>query len=694
MSLESPPPPPVTNTVAADTQKNHICPDKTSSDLFLTMPFGPTITITDATASGSGTGILPEISIASPTTSSSTIEITRVTPYHENFPPHTLASRALQKATGGGSIDNKTLVDQPCAPEATITRPLSTIDSIFKLGQGLGNMFTSSKIKVTTSMNSSPSNINRLRTGKNRAPTPYPGSLVDPNEDSAISEYAVSMMDDSCAPISPKTILKLSLPSPPLRQQGDHGRSGSSGRDAYDERPGYTIEDIVDNTSISLATFPSISQIPTLDGYPSIKYSSTIGLAAETSISNKTSAGKGRGGDAGRPSNKITTRPLMLPLSRTPTIQAASQAYTLSSNGKRDLQERLGGVEEPHEDEYHYDYPVVSISNNSLQSPSPISPVTCGGVGSLFRLPNCAIGVSPSSPALTPSGGMVHSSPLMTHSTGPAATPTTAFTPTGVTNQSQQRSQQLDQYNHTRRGDTSERHDPIERLLILKAQHEGDTVSQQQLESVTNPTLQFLQRTRTVANWAHEQSRIQEKRTRHYARTRALKELRKQDPTAAISMHSRSSSSFSDFSSLSSFSTTTSSSASTSKFVPAASLPHQQQQQQYYRQQQQQEYSAQVRIPPSSFPLPKEKLFINTSLGEGSSSANGKMPSLSRHFDTPLVGIDPSMEDILLDHPTRLEMLIREDDEDEEEPGLYIDADDVLNPPMDVESLGAGVGRL
>jgi hypothetical protein len=267
------------------------------------------------------------------------------------------------------------------------------------------------------------------------------------------------------------------------------------------------------------------------------------------------------------------------------------------------------------------------------------------------------------------------------------------------------------QQQHNHQSSYAERHDPIERLLYLKAQQEGtkiDPTSQQQLESATNPALQFMQRTRTVANWAQEQSRIQEKRARHYARTRALKELRKQDPTATFSVRSSSGSSFSDFSSLSSFSTSTSSSASasgasTSKFVPQSPQQHRHQPHQH---------SIQSRTTPppptSSSSLSREKLVINTNFGESPSRTGvnaGKMPSFPRHFPSNTNGgvgglvVDPTMtmmmEDIQLDQPTRLEMLIHEEDEDEdEEPGLYIDTDDVLSPSMEIESLGAGVGRL
>ncbi|KAG0274393.1 hypothetical protein BGZ95_009840, partial [Linnemannia exigua] len=458
----SSPSPPAVGALATHTQ-SQVSSSAESSGLFLTRPFGPTIAVTDATITG---GIVPEISIAPPTTNSSIIESARATPRRQSPPPHTLLSRTTQKAPRGTSFENKVVMSQPSAQVSVNNQPLSAIDSIFKLGQGLSNMFTSGKNKVTASMNSAPSNNSRIRTGKNRAPTPYPGSLVDPTEDSAVSDYAASMMDDSRAPMSLKTVLKLSPPSPPLRQQGSHGKGSSSGvggTGGYDDKDSrYDIEDIVNNTSISLAALPSISQFPTLDGYPLIKSPSTMDFAAHNSANSKDGRGGGGGGagggsDAGRrPSNTTTIRPLMLPLSRTPTIQATSQAYTQSSLDERDLEEQLGEADEAYENEYHHDYPVISISNNRLQSLSPTSPIAAGGI------------------ALTPSGGMIHSSSLMTHSTGPAATPTTIIAPLiGASNQQhQQHNQNSTHRHHNHHGDASERHDPIERILLLKAQQE------------------------------------------------------------------------------------------------------------------------------------------------------------------------------------------------------------------------------
>ncbi|KAG9072697.1 hypothetical protein KI688_000471 [Linnemannia hyalina] len=689
----SPSPPtalPSTRTLATGGSQSPDSSEVASSGLFLTRPFGPVTTTTDA--------IIPKISIAPPTTNSSTIESARVTLRRES---PLIRKATTTRAAADGPSENRTVLalSQQLATLETTSHPLNAIDSIFKLGHGLSNMFTSGKNKVTASMNTSSETNSHLRTGKNRPPTPYPGSLVDQTEDSAVSDYAASMKDDSH---TPKTILKFSPPSPPLHphNQGGHGRNG------------YTIEEIVNNT---IVVFPSISQFPTLDGYPLIKSSSTMDFGAELSGSDVAAGGGDR-----RPSNTTTIRPLMLPMSRTPTIQATSQAYTytssLNDDHGGDLEGQLAEADEFYENEYHHDYPIISISKNRLNSLSPTSGVAGAAVSGngLFRLPNCNIRVpSTSTLALTPSGrnnsggGMIQSSTLLTHSTGPAATPTTVMAPT-----SPNRQQQFTPHNHNetkphRQLSYTERHDPIERLLRHKAQQQQQSnsitpndsktsSSHQHLESATNPAFQSLQRTRTVANWAQEQSRIQEKRARHYARTRALKELRKQNPTATLSMGSSSGSSFTDFSELSSFSTSTSSSASgsasgagasASKFFPQSPQQHRHQQP---------SIQARPTPPPSSSSLTREKLVINTNFGQD------KMPSFPRHFANSNgsggggLDIDSMMmEDIQLDHPTRLEMLIQEEDEDEEEePGLYIDTDDILSPSMEIESLGAGVGRL
>lgn len=43
---------------------------------------------------------------------------------------------------------------------------------------------------------------------------------------------------------------------------------------------------------------------------------------------------------------------------------------------------------------------------------------------------------------------------------------------------------------------------------------------------------------------------------------------------------------------------------------------------------------------------------------------------------------------------SRLDTVIREQEEEEEEmPGMYMDTDDILSPSIEVESLGAGVGK-
>ncbi|KAF9149015.1 hypothetical protein BG015_009218 [Linnemannia schmuckeri] len=682
------PPPALSSTHARATRgsQSPVSSAAASSGLFLTRPFGLITTTTDA--------IVPKISIAPPTTNSSAIESAGAMPRHESpLTQKTIAARVAAVTAGPG--DGRVVMvssQQPITLE-TSSHSLSAIDSIFKLGQGLSNIITSGKNKIIANMNTSPGNNNRHRTGKNRVPTPYPSSLVDPTDDYAVSEYAISMMDDSRPP---KLVLKLSPPSPPLHHlhQGV-GRSGGNGCGGNR----YSIEGIANNTNITLAALPCISQFPTLDGYPLIKSPSTMDFGVDVPGGDTTTSD---GAGNRRPSNTTTIRPMMLPLSLTPTIQAISPAYThtLSLNDDNDDDGDFEGQlakDEFYENEHHRDNAVISISNNRPNSLFPISGagVSVSGNG-LFRLPNRDIRASSTlSLGLIPSGennnggGMIRSSSLLTHSTGPAATPTAVMAPASPNYHQQDHKQPTIHHQSS----YTERYDPIERLLFLKAQQQISTTSnnltsQQQLESAINPALQFFQRTQTVANWAQEQSRIQEKRTRHYARTRALKELRKQDPTATLSARSSSGSSFSDFSSLSSFSTSTSSSASASgasasKFVPQSPQQH--------RHQQQPSIQSRTTSPPSSSSNLREKLIINANFDEG------KMLSSPRHFTSSKRSVIDSMmmEDIQLKQPTRLEMLIQEEDEDEEEETeLCIDTNDFLSPSMEIESLGAGVGRL
>ncbi|KAF9924710.1 hypothetical protein FBU30_005380 [Linnemannia zychae] len=708
-----PPSPPASETHATSDSIGHECSSvdapSSSSGLFLTRPFESAVIATNTGAANAG--IVPEISIAPPTTNSSTIESDRATPRHQSLPPAhpnivTVAARPDRRAVHHSSLENRA--------HSPIQEPHPTaIESDFKLRQGISNIFVSGKNKVTTSMNSN--NSQHRRTDKNRVLTPYPSSLINPTEESVISDYVVSTIEDSHydhQPSSTKTILKVSPPSPPLHPMHPHdGHTKTGGNGGGFDGAKYSIKDIINNTKNSLTALPSISQFPTLDGYPLIKSPSTNDLGVETSE-----------GDGRRPSNTNTIRPPeLLPLSRSPTIQATNQVYTQTSSLEDvDLNEQLIEADESYEYEYHHDYPVISSSNNRLQSLSPI--ITGASInGGLFRLSNRDISAASNLPlTLTPSGsgvgcGVIKSSSLITHSTGPAATPTTVLAPAspGANQQHDQPTKQNAHYSSS----YSERHDPIERLLLQQAQQQQQqqqrgnnsipTSTYDLLDSYTPSTaLQLLQRTRTVADWAQEQSRIQEKRAKHYARTRALKELRKQDPTATLSVHSESSD-LSSFSEVSSFSTSTVSlserekttstaTASTSRAGPASppnSSGH------HHNRQHFQPRST----PPTSLTLlPNEKLTINTNVpgqDEAKTKTVEKMPPFFPRYlsgNKKVASSDPTMEDTQLDQPTRLEMLIREvdEDEEEEEPGLYVDTDDVMSPSMEVESLGAGVGRL
>ncbi|KAK3825658.1 MAG: amino acid permease-domain-containing protein [Benniella sp.] len=158
---------------------------------------------------------------------------------------------------------------------------------------------------------------------------------------------------------------------------------------------------------------------------------------------------------------------------------------------------------------------------------------------------------------------------------------------------------------------------------------------------------QRFQRSSSVAHWAREQALLQVKRIQHKARLHALQELRKQDPTATLSIHSSNTSEFSYYSTLSSWS------------VPQ--------------------------------PLSRSS---SSSSGAGG-GASGRKASFRRTQNwvggTVLELLHEDDEPLETSH---LAIVIRErEDEQEEMPGLYMDTDDIMSPSIEVESLGAGVGK-
>ncbi|KAI7819146.1 hypothetical protein BC939DRAFT_460885 [Gamsiella multidivaricata] len=174
----------------------------------------------------------------------------------------------------------------------------------------------------------------------------------------------------------------------------------------------------------------------------------------------------------------------------------------------------------------------------------------------------------------------------------------------------------------------------MERILGTHRQHH------QQQQQSRDPVQEQLQRSRSVANWAQEQARIHEKRIKHKARTQALRELRKQHPIAKLapSEHSGSSGSL-HMSSSSSWSASYSRSSS-GKEGPGKRV----------NQSQKQVRGAEV------------------------------MESFQEDYPLEL---------------SRLDIVIREqeDEDEQDEFGIYTITDDMTSPTVETESLGAGVGR-
>ncbi|KAF9115359.1 hypothetical protein BGX27_008128 [Mortierella sp. AM989] len=507
-------------------------------------------------------------------------------------------------------LDSETSNSSSSTPSELLTaRPLSVNDSIFKLGMGLTSKLTEKK-SYTGQENPSNSEFHRSRKG--RAPTPYPSSLADADESGAHSYYTNSAMMDDPYPFQSGRTLST--------QRNSYNSFGEKGQRPITETGEYSIEEIVSamdiSTSSSMINQQFISQFPTLDGYPLLKSPSTMGGDGNSSV----------GGNSYERSASLNL-PTVLPLSRTHTIQQSEYGYGASfklrdsDEGSEELTKRgiLSEPDDSYDEGYNRNYPLIPISKSRLHALTPLS-----STSGFFRLPNRDISIT-------------------VNGTRKSIGDATARPP---------RSQPLS----TMEG----HHDPIERLLLLSQHsHQQQQQSQEQISNVSNvdPVQQQLQRTRSVANWAQEQALIQEKRTKHKARVRALKELRKYDPTATLSINSSDSSFSTLFSDLSentpsseSWSLTQSQNQSRSSSVGAG-----------------------VGVGGSSV----KKLERFRKQQQMSGANNGKLQSLKEGEPLEL---------------SRLELVVRAQEE-EEEPGIYIDTDDVLSPIVEVESVGAGVGR-
>ncbi|KAF9946526.1 hypothetical protein BGZ72_000246 [Mortierella alpina] len=605
---------------------------------------------------------LPEISIAPPTTNStgeSTSQGSLSFQKRINY-PHGPGPSAMQ-ANEGSSSKARNLLSRaalqnssrdhitisntaPAAagsrplPDVQRTRPPNAIESIFRLGLGLSHSLMPAGGNHQHSAHEDYVPRGKIRSSKDRAPTPYPSSLVDAEESSAISEYP-STNEDS--PLAPAFSLTVSHP-----RNKEYSGAGYAYDDVEEDKREVVmnIEEAVESTGIS--------QYPTLDGYPLIKSPSTVGEDIARSSGRNNSGSGGSGGKS-----DTLALPSMLPLTRTPTIQQADQTYDPAfkladsdeegdedGEGHDDNAVRVDPLKrlEPTgngKDLELVPLPVTPISTARLQALSPDSrSAPKDGVqpasSSLFLLPNSDI--SATTPVVAAGGGGAAASSAEEEHMAAVRNPDNTADP-----QLQQDQQQP-------------RRDPMERLLRMSRQQEE-----------LDPAQNFLQRTRTVASWAKDQARIQERRNKRQARAQALRELRKQDPSATLSVHTDSSS-FSDRSA----SSVPSSSASSSwpRSMPTQSSIGSGKKILRDRKQ-----------PQSQLMMRRRSLGVGVGVGGGQSHA-----------------LEALKEDELMEL-RRVEMVVpekvEEEEEEEEEPGLYMDTDDVLSPSLEVDSLGAGVGR-
>ncbi|KAF9982938.1 hypothetical protein BGZ75_005591 [Mortierella antarctica] len=606
---------------------------------------------------------LPEIAIAPPSTNStgeSTSQGSRLFQKGVHHPRG--AGSADMQAKEGSSSKAKTLLSRatlqnsaPAAvgsrpsPEVQRTRPPNAIESIFKLGLGLSHSLMPAGGNHPYSAHEDSMPRGKIRSSKDRAPTPYPSSLVDAEDSPAISEYP-STNEDS--PLAPAFTLTVSHP-----HSKEHGASGYRYDDVEEHKRAalMNLEEAVESTGIS--------QYPTLDGYPLIKSPSTVGEDHARSSGRNNSGSGASGGQS-----DALALPSMLPLSRTPTIQQSDQlwdpAFKLTDSDEEgdedgegddddgairvDRLERRGFTGKGEGVLEVVPLPVMPITSARLQTLSPDTKSAHKDVvqlapSGLFLLPNRDISAT-TIPVVVPLTGSASSS-----AADKELTP--AENRADPQQQYQQQSQQQQQQQPQR--------DPIERLVRMSRQQEE-----------LDPTQNFLQRTRTVASWAQEQARIQERRNKRQARAQALRELRKEDPLATLSVHTDSSS-FSDRSA----SSAPSSSASSSW---PRSMPNTQSSigsgKKILRDRQQPGPPAQLMM------MRRRSLGVGVGVGGGGKSR----------------ALEALKEDELMEM-RRMEMMVpeevEEEEEEEEEPGLYMDTDDVVSPSLEVDSLGAGVGR-
>ncbi|KAG0356613.1 hypothetical protein BGZ54_000683 [Gamsiella multidivaricata] len=458
----------------------------------------------------------------------------------------------------------------------TTRLPLDAVDSIFKRDLSLGQ---SGKIREILGQNDT---LDRIRHSKNRAPTPYPASLVDVGDDT-LSDHTSSTSIDG-----PRSFL-LTSPSSlrTLPNDGDM-RKGLAAVNRDD-----SIEGLLRDLGITFA--------------PQKQAASQLLVLAEVNGSNAgdegaiRKEGESRTGNHGYDASDGLHLSGMLPLSRTPTMQRSDHEYGASfklddSDEEQDESDEsndndvhgiiITEADDSYSEEYSHQYSVISRPKYRVQ---------------VISSSNALFGYQRNRP---------------------------------TTNIPYANKRTRDPTPLPRSRHKGGRCDSMERILGTHRQHH------QQQQQSRDPVQEQLQRSRSVANWAQEQARIHEKRIKHKARTQALRELRKQHPIAKLapSEHSGSSGSL-HMSSSSSWSASYSRSSS-GKEGPGKRV----------NQSQKQVRGAEV------------------------------MESFQEDYPLEL---------------SRLDIVIREqeDEDEQDEFGIYTITDDMTSPTVETESLGAGVGR-
>ncbi|KAI1313874.1 hypothetical protein EDD11_002445 [Mortierella claussenii] len=420
--------------------------------------------------------------------------------------------------------------------------------------------------------------LSKARSSKNRVPTPYPSSPMDDPEDGILSDHTGESMRMALTADGPLSFTAgASLGAATAYSKGVSGEKRGVDR-------GELIEEVV--SSLNMASSPSthqqhlylrqsLSNFPTLNGYPLLKSPSTGAVNALVD----------EGDSEGRHHQHYQHLPLMLPLSRTPTIQhsdfhdygASFETVDSDYNDRERFHDLDHEDEDPSgfqgmttepdgscEEEYNHDYPIVSIPQLRLQPSAPptsdtlypppfsLPIMTAASLSSnasgLFQWPNRDISSKPgaSFPTALPSvrggtspgrdgtsvglamGGSGDFTPM-----SPSLHPSTNSRPLpplpSVLVAGKDRVEEIvpEQEEETLLEEQEQpkgpwgRHDPIERLLRT---------------TTSDPVQQQWQRSQSVANWAQEQVLIQEQRVKHRAQIEALKEWRRQNPIARRGM--------------------------------------------------------------------------------------------------------------------------------------------------------------